>query len=228
MFRNYLNLILDSLSQKEIQKISEENLGEIKVNNSKYDAAYQNASLLDALKHIISKTQENCKIGISEKIDFSDKKYVVGSYLHSSPEGHPQLGLKASYVVLEKVGNQTSEDATTKLQELADGIAMQIVACNPKYLNKTDIPNEVLQHETKIVREGVTAEGKVTNPEQIEKIVNSKVNSWCEEIVLNEQYYVIVDHDSSEGKIKVQSMLSKKAKSFGLEDMRIKEFKLLN
>lgn len=225
MFKNYINLILDSLSSKEIQKISEENMDKIKITNNQYEPVFDNLSLLDALKHMISKTQENCKIGVAEKFDFSDKKYVVGTYLHSSPQGQPQLGMKAAFVVLEKIGD-IEESKNDKLKELADGLAMQIVACNPKYLNKSDVPTEVFQHESKIINDSVISEGKVTNPEQIEKIVNSKLNSWFEEVVLNEQYYVIVDYDSSEGKSKVKDLVSKKAKSVGLEGMKIKEFKL--
>jgi elongation factor Ts len=225
MFKNYINIILDSLCEKDIEKISDENMDKIKITNNKYESVFENLSLLDALKHMISKTQENCKIGVADKFDFSDKKYVVGTYLHSSPKGQPQLGMKAAFVVLEKTG-EVDESINEKLKELADGLAMQIVACNPKYLNQSDVPADVVEHESKIIRDGVNAEGKVTNPEQIEKIVNSKLNSWFAEVALNEQYYVIVDHESSEGKSKVKDLVSKRGKAVGLDDMKIKEFKL--
>ncbi len=217
MFKNYLSSLLDTLGEQKILKISEVDLANVKNK--------ENITLLDSLKNLIAKTQENCKIGVCENTDFSDKNLFVGTYLHSSPEGFPHLGQKASLVVLhsEKLGDVNDKMA---LQHLADSLAMQVVALSPKYMSISDIPQDVLEHETKIFREGLANEGKVTNPEQVEKILKSKINSWYEDIVLNEQNYVIVDYESNEGKSKVQSIVSKKGKELGLDDLRIREYKL--
>jgi hypothetical protein len=43
--------------------------------------------------------------------------------------------------------------------------------------------------------------------------------------VLNEQIYVIVDHDARDSKSKVKDVVSKKGKDLGYEDLKILEFK---
>jgi elongation factor Ts len=217
LFKNYLVDLINTLGEKNLQKISQEDLANVKTGD--------NSSLLDTLKNLIAKTQENCKIGVCESYDYSANNLIVGLYLHNSPVGYPSLGQKASIVVLhsEKITNLSDKKA---LQDLADSLAMQVVALNAKYLNSSDIPLDVLQHETNIFKEGLTNDGKASNPDTFEKILKNKINSWYEEIVLNEQYFVIVDQDSSEGKIKVQGLVSKRGKELGLDDLSIREFKL--
>lgn len=219
MFRNFLNLLIDNLSESKLNKISNEDLEQIKITENKYEAAYNNATLLEALKYLISKTQENCKINLCEKFDYSNS--LIGSYLHSSPEGYSRLGQKAAVVILENPNGQV----TKELKEFADSLAMQVVALNPKYLNISDIPQEIVENEKKILKEGIVAEGKVKE-DQIEKVLSSKLNSWYEEVVLNEQNFVIVDYESNEGKSKVSALVSKKGKALGIENLKIKEFKL--
>jgi hypothetical protein len=52
------------------------------------------------------------------------------------------------------------------------------------------------------------------------------VNGWYEEFVLNEQNYVIIDHEAAEAKQTVGKLVSQKGKKLGLKDLRIREFKL--
>ncbi len=219
MFRNFLNVLIDNLSESKLNKISNEDLDKIKVIDNKYETAYNNATLLESLKYLISKTQENCKINLCEKFDYSNG--LIGSYLHSSPEGHPKLGQKAAVVVLESPNGRVPKE----LKDFADNLAMQVVALNPKYLNISDIPQDVVEKEKKILKETIIAEGKVKE-DQIEKVLLNKLNSWYEEVVLNEQIFVIVDYESTEGKNKISALVSKKGKALGIENLKIKEFKL--
>ncbi len=224
LFKNYLNIVLETLMSTNKHKITKEDLDNIKITNNSYDKAFDNNSLIEALKILIAKTGENCKLDLSEKYGYLDtNKYITGTYLHTSPDGNPYLGLKAAYVILEHDNNSTPN---LKLKELAEKLAMQVVACNPKYLDRNDVPKEVIEHEEKIIRDAVAAEGKFNNSETIEKIVKSKINGWCEENVLNEQKFVIIDYDSSEGNVKVQNLVANYGKNSNLDNLRIKEFKL--
>lgn len=54
-------------------------------------------SLIDGLKHLISKTQENCKITTYNLYEYNPEHEVVGVYLHSSPA--VDIGLKGAFVV---------------------------------------------------------------------------------------------------------------------------------
>ena len=105
---------------------------------------------------------------------------------------------------------------------------MQVVASRPKYLNKNDVPKDVLEHETKIIKDGILDDKETMSKNvDVNKIVNSKVNNWYGENVLNEQQFVIVEHDSKDSKLKVADVVSKKGKELGIDDLKIKEFKLL-
>lgn len=229
MFKNYSNILLNILTENNLTEIKEEDFDKIKIVNNTYDKSFDNMSVLEGLKMLISKIQENCKIGQLIKYDYTPSnektKSFIGTYLHSSPSNYPNLGVKASYVVLsaEEGGDQLSKHAENELNELSSQLAMQVLACTPKYLNRTDIPANVLDHETKIIEERVAKDSK---PEIAVKLVNSAVKSWIEERVLNEQIFVIQAHESNEAKINVQSLIAKYEKKLKLKSLTIRDFKL--
>jgi elongation factor Ts len=171
---------------------------------------------MDGLKHVISKTQENCKIGNFDVYTYSPND-LIGVYVHTSST--PNAGLKASYVVLS-----SNKKVDESLRPFAEKLAMQVVASNPKFLKIESVPAERLAEERKIFVENVLADGK--KPEHVDKIVNSKINGWYEETVLNEQQFLIIDHDEEGGKSKVSQVVQKKGKELGLDDLHIKDFKL--
>ena len=80
-----------------------------------------------------------------------------------------------------------------KADEAAKGIAMHIAANNPLYINKEDIPADVLAHETAIQMEASKADEKLANkPEAVvKKIVEGKVNKQLSETTLAEQDYLL-------------------------------------
>ncbi len=91
--------------------------------------------------------------------------------------------------------------------EYAKDIAMQVAAVNPSYLNKEDVPAEVLEHEKKIMTEQVVNSGK---PAAIaEKIVMGKIGKYYEENCLNKQSF-IKDNKSS-----VEQYTAQTAKALG-------------
>ncbi|MEV6790468.1 translation elongation factor Ts [Streptomyces sp. NPDC051320] len=100
----------------------------------------------------------------------------VTSYMHRTmPDLPPQIGV---LVELDKA------DA-----ELARGLAQHIAAFAPKYLDRDDVPAEVVEAERRVAEETTRAEGK---PEAaLPKIVEGRVNGFFKEATLLGQPYAL-------------------------------------
>ena len=114
---------------------------------------------------------------IGEKISF--RRFTVitknddecfGTYKH--------LGGKIGVVVVVKGADEA----------VAKDVAMQAAAMNPVGLRKEDVPAEMVEKESHIIKEQVMAEGK---PEAIaEKMVTGRLNKFYKEICLEEQAFI--------------------------------------
>ncbi|WMX44827.1 translation elongation factor Ts [Streptomyces roseicoloratus] len=100
----------------------------------------------------------------------------VSAYMHRTmPDLPPQIGV---LVELDK------ENA-----EVAKGVAQHIAAFAPKYLDKDDVPADVVESERRIAEETTRAEGK---PEAaIAKIVEGRVNGFFKDATLLGQPYAL-------------------------------------
>ena len=81
-------------------------------------------------------------------------------------------------------------DLAAKPEFVAYGkdVAMQIAALNTSYLNRDEVPADVLEHEKEVMRQQVINEGK---PEAIaDKIVMGKINKYYKENCLVDQEFV--------------------------------------
>ncbi len=81
-------------------------------------------------------------------------------------------------------------DVAAKPEFVAYGkdIAMQIAALNTQYLNESDVPSEIIEHEKEVMRQQVINEGK---PEAIaDKIVMGKIGKFYKENCLIDQEFV--------------------------------------
>ena len=91
--------------------------------------------------------------------------------------------------------------------EYGKDIAMQIAAVNPSYLQKSDVPDEVIEHEKEIMTKQVIEEGK---PEAIaQKIVLGKIGKYYEENCLVNQAFV------KDNKLTVEQYTNNVAKELG-------------
>ncbi|UWG98514.1 translation elongation factor Ts [Dehalobacter sp. DCM] len=71
---------------------------------------------------------------------------------------------------------------------LAKDIAMQIAAAKPQYVNKEDVPADVIAHEREIFRAQALNEGK---PEKIvDKMVDGRLEKFYKEVCLVEQPFI--------------------------------------
>ena len=99
----------------------------------------------------------------------------VASYLHRSDAAlPPTLG------VLVQVDLEN--------QEVAKDLAQQVAAMRPLYVNRDDVPADVVEKERRIAEQITRDEGK---PEQaIPKIVDGRLNAYFKDVVLTEQAFV--------------------------------------
>ena len=93
----------------------------------------------------------------------------------------------------------------------AKDIAMQVAAVNPSYLDKEDVPAEVLDHEKEIMIAQMKQDPKMANkPDQVlDKIVMGKVGKYYEENCLNKQTFI------KDNKATVEQYTAQTAKSLG-------------
>jgi elongation factor Ts len=100
----------------------------------------------------------------------------VAVYLHRKrPDLPPQVGVMVEY---SGKGDETGDSD-------ARGIAMQIAAMRPRYVNRDEVPAEVVETERRIAEQTAREEGK---PEAaLAKIVDGRVNAFFKDFVLVEQ-----------------------------------------
>ena len=87
-------------------------------------------------------------------------------------------------------------------EELAKDVAMQVAAMRPLYLDRTQVPAEVLEKEKTILREQAENEG--LDSSKLDMIVNGRVNKYYEEVCLVDQGFI------KENKMKVNKYVESK------------------
>ncbi len=107
------------------------------------------------------------------------------------------------------------EDSDLTQAELGKHIAMHVAASNPLFLNIESVDPAAVEHEKSIFAEQAKASGKPANI--IEKMVEGRVRKYYDEVVLEEQVY-IMDSDK-----KVKQVVADAAKELGT-DIKIKDF----
>lgn len=86
--------------------------------------------------------------------------------------------------------------------ETAKDIAMQAAAMRPLYLNREEVPADVLDKERNILKEQAENEG--LDASKIDMIVNGRINKYYEEVCLVDQGFI------KENKMKVSKYLESK------------------
>lgn len=131
---------------------------------------------------------------------------LVESYIH----GAGRIG------VLVEVNCETDFVAKTEdFKNFVREIAMQIAAAKPEYVNKEEIPEEIIDKERTILRSQALNEGK---PEKIvDKMVSGRIEKYYKEVCLMEQPF-IKDPD-----VTVKQLLTEKIAKIG-ENISIRRF----
>lgn len=131
---------------------------------------------------------------------------VIESYIH----GEGRVG------VLLEVNIETDFAAKNeKFQEMVKDIAMQIAAMNPSWLDRTEVPEDVLENERDIARTQALNEGK---PEKIiDKIVEGRLEKFYEANCLMDQSFIKDDSKSI-------TQLVKEMVAFIGENIKVRRF----
>lgn len=104
---------------------------------------------------------------------------VVASYIH--------MGGKIG--VLVEVNCETDFVARSdNFQAVVKDVAMQIAAAKPLYVNRDEVPAEVLEQEKEILRNQAINEGKPANI--VERMVEGRIKKYYEDFCLMDQPFV--------------------------------------
>jgi len=136
---------------------------------------------------------------------------VVGSYIH--------MGGKIG--VLVEINCETDFVARTdEFQELVKDVAMHIAAADPRFVQRDEVTDQVLEQERAIYREQALASGKPENV--VARIVDGKMEKFYAEHVLLEQPFV------KDADVTIQQLVASKVAKLGenIQVARFARFKL--
>ncbi|MBQ9460414.1 MAG: elongation factor Ts [Clostridia bacterium] len=142
---------------------------------------------------------------LQEKIQTIGENIIIRRFVRFEGRVATYIHMGGKIAVMVKF--DTDVELSDAFMVYAKDVAMQIAAVSPAYLNKDQVPAEVLEHEKKIMTEQVMNEGK---PEAIaQKIVMGKIGKYYEENCLVDQVFV------KDNKLKVKDYTAQTAKALG-------------
>ena len=104
---------------------------------------------------------------------------LVGSYIH----GGGKIG------VLVEINCETDFVGRNEdFQGFVRDVAMHVAAANPQYLNRDEVPADIVAKEKEILAAQIADEGKPANV--VEKIVEGRINKFFKEICLMDQPFI--------------------------------------
>jgi elongation factor Ts len=195
-----INSETDFVARNELFQNFVSTCSELALNNSDIDVLklmpYPNSdrTVEEELTNNIATIGENMNIRRIETLKISNG--VIISYVHNSiKEGLGKLG------VLVSIKTDIRSD---KILTLGKQIAMHIAATSPQSLNIGDLDNEMVEREKQVLIDQALASGK---PKDIaEKMVIGRMQKFYQDVVLNEQIFVI------DGETKIKDVIIKLGK----------------
>lgn len=161
----------------------------------------------ERLTDLVARIGENLNLRRTKSI--SAENGVVCSYVHNVARGN--MGKIGVLVALESPADKE------KLAALGKHIAMHIAAASPVALNIAGVDPAAVEHEKEIFRAQAAASGKPANI--IEKMIEGRIRKFYEEVVLEEQAFVM-DPDK-----KVKEVVAEASKELGAP-VKISDFVL--
>ena len=200
-----------SKAAKKESRIAAEGLSEILVDgnkavileiNSETDFVAKNAEFTNFVSLLAKVVLENCPKTMEEAMELPMGDGTVNSSLINLIA---KIGEKISFrrfEIVEKNDNQVfgvynhqnlgKINVITILDgdnsEIVRDVAMHVAAMNPGYLSRSDVPEDVINHEKDVIKKQAIEEGK---PAEIaEKMVNGRINKFYKEVCLLEQPFI--------------------------------------
>lgn len=128
-------------------------------------------TVAQALRENILTIGENIKIRRFQRLEGD-----LAAYVH----GAGRIGVLVQF--------DTDVSDKDGFESYAKDIAMQIAAAAPRYLNREDVPEEVVKKEKEILTAQAMNEGKPENIAQ--KMVMGRINKFYTEVCLSEQAFI--------------------------------------
>ena len=169
-FKSFINNLAKTLVNTDVKTVEEAN--ELKLLNT-------NETIKEAVVNLTAKIGEKISFRRFEIVEKTDSQ-TFGVYSHMG-------GRITSLVVLEGANEEVAKD-----------VAMHAAAMRPQYLNKDEVPSDILEKEQEIMREQLLNEGKPED--RINQILIGKTNKFYEEVCLENQIYIKAENKESVGK----------------------------
>ena len=174
-FKSLVNVLADVLLDNDVDSVEDA-----------LSLKYEDKTVEELITEKISTIGEKLSFRRFKKVTKNDDQ-VFGTYSHMGG----------------KIVTLTVLDGTD--EELAKDIAMQAAAMRPQYLNRDEVPSDVVEKERKILEEQAENEG--LPKDKLPMIVNGKLNKFYEDVCLVDQGFI------KENKMKVSKYVeSKKSK----------------
>ena len=202
---------------KKADRIAAEGLAAIKINgnvaaivevNSETDFVAKNSEFISLVDSILNAIIENKVKSLDELLSVKFEDGTINDLIVSKTA---TIGEKLSLRRFERIEKTDDESFGEYIHmggriavltvvngansEVAKDVSMHSAAMRPQFVKSSDVPTETLEKEMKIIKEQLINEGK---PEKIidEKIMPGKVESYYEEVCLENQKFVKGDGES--------------------------------
>lgn len=129
------------------------------------------ASIQDSLNGLIAKVGENMSIRRSKVVTAGEGE-KVSAYVHAGSKIGVVIRVKSSVLDADAIRD----------------VAMHVAAMNPRFVDRAQVPADVVAREKDIAKASPDLAGKPANI--IEKILDGKVNRFFIENCLNEQVFI--------------------------------------
>lgn len=115
----------------------------------------------------------------AKKATRETKEGLIGSYIH--------MGAKVAALV--ELNCETDFVARTEqFQTLARDLAMQVVAANPRFVRREEVPAAEVEQQRAALAAQIASDGK--SADMVERIVDGKMDKFYQEIVLLDQPFI--------------------------------------
>ena len=199
-----------SKAAKKSSRVAAEGLCEIKTNdnqaviievNSETDFVAQNEEFTSFVDYLATTILNNDFKSNDEVLNFTDNGETINDKIVAKIA---KIGEKIDFRRFEKIEKKDNEVfgaykhmggrigaivvLSNTTEEVAKDVAMHIAAMNPVSVKRDDVPTELVERESKVIKEQVMQEGK---PEDIaEKMVTGRLNKFYKEVCLEEQPFI--------------------------------------
>eukprot|EP01083_Nonionella_stella_P066530 175250_1 len=174
-------------------------------------------TVADSIRSAVTVMRENIKLRRGTTLDAPSPHGHVSSYVHQAVSVGVRMGQKAALVAIDSDAKATRSD----LERVGKLIAMHVVASSPRYLQRSDVPQSVIEQEEALLRERAVQSGKPENV--VDKVVTGQLRKFYADCVLLEQSYI---HDDR-GRETVEKALVRESKACGVR-LTLTDFRVFN